>query len=62
MVSIDHFCLVEMLGSAIKSSLSDMSESTNSLFSSLTINGSGGEEESPTSTIAKGSSWNRTLI
>ena len=50
------FGLVGLLGSAIKSSLSDISESAYSLVSPLTINGSGGEEDSPTSTVAKGSS------
>ena len=38
--------------------ISDISESANSFVSSLTFNGSGGEEESPTSTATKGSSWN----
>ena len=50
------FGLVGLLGSAIKSSLSDISESVNSLISSLTFSGSGGEEDSPTSTTTKGSS------
>ena len=53
-----HFGLVGQLGSEIKSSLSDISESENSFTSSLTFSGSGGEEDSPTSTAAKGSSWN----
>ena len=58
MVFAAHFGLVGLLGSAIKSSLSDISESANSFVSSLTFNGSGGEEDSPTSIAAKGSSWN----
>ena len=53
-----HFGLVGLLGSAIKSSLLDILDSENSTISSLTFNGSGGEEDSPTSTVAKGSSWN----
>ena len=56
MVFATHFGLVGLLGYAIKSSLSDISESENSLVSPLTINGSGGEEDSPTSTATKGSS------
>ena len=58
MVFYSHFFLLGMLGYAIKSSLLDISESENSLVYSLTINGSGGEEDSPTSIVAKGSSWN----
>ena len=58
MVFAAHFGLVGLLGSAIKSSLSDISESANSLVSPLKINGSGGEEDSLTSTATKGSSWN----
>ena len=54
MVFTAHFGLVGMSGSEIKSSLLDISESSNSFVSSLTFNGSGGEEESPTSTAAKG--------
>ena len=58
MVLPAHFVIVGILGYEINSSLSDISESANSLVSSLTINGSSGEEDSPTSTAAKGSSWN----
>ena len=58
MVFSYHFGLVGMLGYAIKSSLSDISESANLFVSPLTFNGSSGEEDSPTSTVAKGSSWN----
>ena len=58
MVFSAHFGFVLLLVSAIKSSLLDISESANSLVSTLTINGSGGEEDSPTSTTTKGSSWN----
>ena len=54
MVLVSHFGLVGLLGYEIKSSLSNISESSNSFFSSLTFNGSGGEEDSPTSTVAKG--------
>ena len=53
-----HFGLVEVLGSAIKTSLSEISESVNSLVSSLAINGCGDEEDLPTSIVAKGSSSN----
>ena len=56
MVFATNFGLVGISGSVIKSSLPDISESTNSLVSPLTINGSGGEEDSPTSTATKGSS------
>ena len=62
MVFDAHFSLLGLSGYAIKSSLSDISESTNSFVSPLTFNGSGGEEDSPTSTTAKGSSWNWTLL
>ena len=58
MVLAAHFGLVGMLGYTIKSSLSDISESTNSLVSSLTFSGCGDEEDSPTSVVAKGSSSN----
>ena len=56
MVFDAHFDLVGMLGYAIKSSLLDISESASSTISSLTFNGYGSEEDSPTSTAAKGSS------
>ena len=62
MVLSSHFGLVGMLGYEINSSLWDISESENSLVSLLTINGCGGEEDSPTSTVAKGSSSNWTLL
>ena len=58
MVFDAHFVLIGLSGYAIKSSLLNISESANSFVSSLTFNGSGGEEDSPTSTTAKGSSWN----
>ena len=58
MVFAAHFGLVGMLGSEIKSLLLDISESSDPFVSSLTFNGSGGEEDSPTSTTARGSSWN----
>ena len=62
MVFATHFGIAGLLGSETKLSLSDISESENSLVSSLTINHCGGEEDSPTSTPTKGSSSNWTLI
>ena len=53
MVFAAHFGLVGLLGSVIKSSLSDILESESSLVSPLAINGSGGVEDSPTSTATK---------
>ena len=58
MVLDTHFFLVGISIYSIKSSLSDISESANSFVSSLTFNGYGGEEDSPTSNAGKGSSWN----
>ena len=58
MVLDSHFSILGMSVSSINSSLSDISESANSLFYSLTIDGYGGEEDSPTSTASKGSSSN----
>ena len=58
MVFAAYFVLVGLSVSTIKLSLSNISESSNSFVSSLTFNGYGGEEDSPTSTVAKGSSWN----
>ena len=62
MVLAYHFGIVGLLLSAINSSLSDILESEDTLVYSLTINGCRGEEDSQTSTTAKGSSWNWTLI
>ena len=53
MVFSSHFGIVGLLGSEIKSSLLDISESSNSFVSSLTFNDSGDEEDSPTSTAVK---------
>ena len=50
MVFYFHFGLVGILDYAIKSLLSDISESACSIISSLTFRGSSGEEDSPTST------------
>ena len=58
MVLDAHFGLVGMLGSEIKSSLLDILELAKSLVYSLTISGYGGEDDSPTSTAAKGSCSN----
>ena len=52
MVFVSHFGIVGLLGYEIKSSLSEIPESENSLVSSITINGCGGEEDSLTSTAA----------
>ena len=48
MVLAANFGIVGLLGYEIKSSLSEISESKKSLVSSLTINGYGDEEDSPT--------------
>ena len=62
MVFDTHFGLIGLSIYAIKSSLSDISESANSFVSSLTFNGYGGEEDFPTANAGKGSSWNWTLL
>ena len=62
MVFAAQFGIVGLSGYAIKSSLSDTSESTNSLASSLTFSGGGDEEDFPIYVAGIGSSSNWTLL
>ena len=57
MVFDSHFVLVGILGSAIKSSLSYILESSNPLVSSITINGSSDEDSSRDFSLATGKEW-----